>query len=349
MRELTIKNLVVNDASEPFVIAEIGNNHGGDLDVCKQMIKAAAESGASAVKLQKRHNQTLYTKSMLAKEYDNPNSYGPTYGEHREFLEMGIDHYPELIRYSEELGVIFFSTAFDFISANQLNEVGVPAFKMASGDLKSIPLLKHVARFGKPMIISTGGATLEQVREAYEAIMPINKQLAILQCTAGYPPKFEELNLKVIETYRKEFPDCVVGYSGHDSGIAMALASYMLGARVIEKHFTLNRAWKGTDHAFSLEPQGMRKMIRDLSRARVAMGNGIKDTYECEKAPILKMGKKIVFNKSLKAGHIVEEADLALKTPADGLEPKHWESLIGKKLNRDIGEEENLLLDFFES
>ena len=160
----------------------------------------------------------------------------------------------------------FFSTAFDLQSADFLAELGVPAFKMASGDLKSTPLLKHVARMGKPMVISTGGAELDDVRRAYDAIMPINTQLAILQCTAGYPAAFDELDLRVIATYRQQFPDAVVGFSSHDNGIAMPVAAYMLGARVVEKHFTLNRAMKGTDHAFSLEPVGLRKMVRDLER-----------------------------------------------------------------------------------
>ena len=142
----------------------------------------------------------------------------------------------------------------------------MPAFKIASGDLTNTPLLRHVAAFGKPMFVSTGGGTLEDVERAVDAVLPLNEQLCVLQCTASYPCEVEELNLGVIETYRERFPDLVVGLSDHQSGIAMSLVGYMLGARVIEKHFTLNHAWKGSDHAFSLMPEGMRRLVRDLHR-----------------------------------------------------------------------------------
>ena len=186
----------------------------------------------------------------------------------------------------------FFATAFDMASADFLESLNVPAYKIASGDLKSVPLLKHVASFGKPMIVSTGGALLEDVQRAYDAIMPINPQLAILQCTAGYPAAFEELDLRVISTYRERFPDAVIGFSSHDNGIAMPVAAYMLGARIVEKHFTLNRAMKGTDHAFSLEPVGLRKMVRDLDRTFKAMGDGTKKVYDSERAPIVEDGQE---------------------------------------------------------
>ena len=155
------------------------------------------------------------------------------------------------------------------------------------------------------MIISTGGALIEDVQRAYDAIMPINPQLSILQCTAGYPAAFEELDLRVIATYRERFPDAVIGFSSHDNGIAMPVAAYMLGARIVEKHFTLNRAMKGTDHAFSLEPVGLRKMVRDLDRTFKAMGDGEKKIYESERAPIIKMGKSLVVARDLPSGHVL--------------------------------------------
>ncbi|NEO49324.1 MAG: N-acetylneuraminate synthase, partial [Moorea sp. SIO4A3] len=269
-RRLTINGFEINDDSDCFVIAEIGNNHQGSLEKCKEMFRIAKECGANAVKLQKRDNRALYTKAAFDRPYDHENSFGLTYGEHREFLEFGAYEYQELKKYAEEVGITFFSTAFDIPSADFLGELDMPAYKIASGDLKSLPLIKHVAQFQKPMIVSTGAATLEDVQRVYDAIMPINPQLCILQCTASYPADFEELDLKVIETYRELFGDIVIGLSSHDNGIAMAVAAYVLGARVIEKHFTLNRAMKGTDHAFSLEPTGLRKMVRDLRRTRQA-------------------------------------------------------------------------------
>jgi sialic acid synthase len=239
----------------------------------------------------------------------------------------------------------FFATAFDFKSADFLEELNVPAFKIASGDLKSIPLLKYVASFKKPMVVSTGGGSMDDVRRMYEAILPINPQLAILQCTAGYPPAFEELDLKVIDTFRKEFPEAVIGFSSHDNGIAMAVAGYVLGARVVEKHFTLNRAMKGTDHAFSLEPVGLRKMVRDLRRVRTAMGDGVKKVYPTEVKPLIKMGKKLVAAQNLPAGHVLKAEDIAIKSPGDGVPPYELPKFIGKKLVQALAEDAGLTFE----
>ena len=331
----------INDESDCYVIAEVGHNHQGNLKTCKELFLAARNAGANAVKLQKRDNKTLYTKPAYNKVYDNPNSYGPTYGEHREFLEFGWPEYMELKCYAEELNLDFFATAFDIPSANFLERLDVPAYKLASGDLKSTPLLQHVARFGKPMILSTGGASLDDIRRAYDAVMPINQQVCIMQCTGGYPPEWDELNLMVIDTLRKEYPGIVIGFSSHDSGIAMAIAGYMLGARVIEKHFTLNRAMKGTDHGFSLEPVGLTKMVRDLKRLKLALGDGKKVMYASEKAPITKMGKSLVAAKALPQGHVLTEDDIVMKSPGGGMPPYEWESLVGKTLARSIQEDES--------
>lgn len=330
MRKLVIDGKVIQDDSPCYVIAEIGHNHQGKLDVAKEMFKVAKECGADAVKLQKRNNRELFTAAGYSRPYDNPHSYGETYGEHREFLEFGETEYKELQAYAAEIGVTFFATAFDFSSADFLEKLNMPAYKIASGDLKNIPLITHIAKFQKPMIISTGGGTMEDVNRAYDAIMPINQQLCIFQCTAGYPAEFEELNLSVISTYRERFPNATIGLSSHDNGIAMALAAYMLGGRVVEKHFTLNHTWKGTDHAFSLEPIGFRKMVRDLERVRVAIGNGVKQVYESEKAPIIKMGKKLVAARDLPAGHHIQREDVAIKSPGDGLPPFEMDKIIGR-------------------
>ncbi len=238
--------------------------------------------------------------------------------------------------YAAELGITFFATAFDFKSADFLQRLDVPAYKIASGDLRNIPLIQHVARFKKPMILSTGGATLDDIWRAYDAIMPINPQLCILQCTAAYPAEPEELHLGVIRTFRDEFPNVTVGLSDHYNGISMAVAAFVLGARVIEKHFTLNHTWKGTDHAFSLEPVGMKKMVRDLRRVRVAMGDGKKKVLPTEASPLLKMGKSLVAARDLEAGHVLTEADIAIKSPAGGLPPYELERLIGKRLVRPL-------------
>ena len=341
-RKLTIGGYRIDDNSDCYVIAEIGHNHQGNLETAKEMFRVAKECGANAVKLQKRDNRTLYTRAMYNKPYEHENSFGATYGEHREALEFGLKEYRELQRYAQEIGITFFATAFDFPSADFLAELDMPAFKIGSGDLTNIPLLKYVTSFQKPMIVSTGGGTMEDVQRAYDAIMPINPQLCIMQCTSGYPCAFEEMNLGVITTYRKRFPDIVIGLSAHDNGIAMALVGYIQGARTIEKHFTLNRAMKGTDHAFSLERPGMRRLVRDLRRARVALGDGVKRPYPSEAAPLYKMGKKLVAAHDLPAGHVLTREDVAIKSPNDGLPPYELEKVIGKVTLRALEEDENI-------
>jgi N-acetylneuraminate synthase/sialic acid synthase len=192
------------------------------------------------------------------------------------------------------------------------------------------------------MIVSTGGATMDDVQRAYDTIMPLNRNLCLLQCTASYPADPEQMNLRVITTFRERFPDIVVGLSDHQNGISLAMVAYTLGARVIEKHFTLNRAWKGTDHAFSLEPGGMRRLVRDLQRAGQALGDGIKRIYPSEDRPLVKMAKKIVAVRDLPAGHKIEVEDLAFKSPNDGLPPSELDRVLGMKTRRSLEEDENI-------
>jgi N-acetylneuraminate synthase/sialic acid synthase len=336
---------VIGDDSHCYVIAEIGHNHQGSVQKARELFKEAKLAGAHAVKLQKRNNRGLYTRAAYNKPYDNENSFGATYGEHREFLEFGQKQYEELQAYAKELDIDFFSTAFDIESADFLHRLNVPAYKIASGDLKSGPLLKHVASFGKPVVLSTGGALLDDVKRAYDTIMPINPQLCILQCTAGYPASFEELDLRVVSQYREHFPQAVIGYSGHDNGIAMPVAAYVLGARVVEKHFTLNRAMKGTDHAFSLEPVGLRKMVRDLERTAAALGDGVKKIYESEKAPIVKMGKSLVLARDIPAGHVLTRADVVMKSPAGGIPPYEIDKVLGLLTVKPLHEDDFLSFD----
>jgi N-acetylneuraminate synthase/sialic acid synthase len=340
--QIRIQNHVIGDEQDCYVIAEIGHNHQGNLDTAKALLRGAKECGVQAVKLQKRHNRTLYTRAMYDQPYDNENSFGLTYGAHREALEFGEAEYAELQAYAAELGLTLFATAFDFVSADLLAKLDMPAYKIASGDLTNVPLLKHVAAFQKPMLISTGGGALEDVRRAYEAVRPINSQICLMQCTAGYPAAFEELNLRVITTFREQFPEAVVGLSAHDNGIAMALVGYVLGARVVEKHFTLNRSMKGTDHAFSLEHSGLRRLVRDLQRARAAMGDGVKRPLPSETKPLYKMAKKLVAARDLLAGHRLTREDVAIKSPNDGLPPYELERVIGQRLTRALNADDNI-------
>ncbi|HEB71086.1 MAG TPA: N-acetylneuraminate synthase [Nitrospirae bacterium] len=348
-RELVIGKHHIHDESNCYVIAEIGHNHQGSVDTAKEMIKVAKECGAHAIKFQKRDNKALYTKALFEKSYDNEFSYGATYGQHREALELSPDQYKDLIHFAHEIDIDFIATAFDFPSADLLNGLNVTAFKAASGDAKSIPLLKHIASFGKPFVISTGGCQIEDVHRIYDSLKPLNTRLSILQCTAAYPSDYMHLDLNVIQTYRKLFPDTVIGLSDHTNGISMGPAAYVLGARIMEKHFTLNRALKGTDHGYSLEPVGLKKLVRDLNRTRIALGSATKRTHECEKSPITKMSKKMVARHDLPKGYILKEEDIEFKSPGDGLHPHELERVIGKKLIHDLEEDDDILFEALEN
>ncbi len=201
-------------------------------------------------------------------------------------------------------------------------------------------------RLGKPIFLSTGGGTIEDVERALDTVLPVNPHVCLMQCTAAYPCETDELQLRVIETYRERFPDVVVGLSDHQNGIAMALVAYMLGARVIEKHFTLNHAWKGSDHAYSLMPEGMRRLVRDLHRVPEALGDGVKRPLPSEERPLEKMGKKLVAVRELPAGHLLAAGDLAARSPADGgLPPYELDRLLGKRLVRALSVEQGVTLD----
>lgn len=344
-RRLEIAGTVIDDQSDCYVIAEIGHNHQGKFDTAREMFRVAKECGADAVKLQKRHNRTLYTAQAYDRPYNGENSFGATYGEHREFLEFGAYEYGELKRYADDLGIHFFATAFDLRSADFLADLDMPAYKIASGDIRSLPLLEHVARFQRPMIISTGAARMADVERAYEVVTAINRRVCILQCTATYPVEFQEMDLSVISTYRERFPDTVIGLSSHDNGIAMAAAAYVLGSRVVEKHFTLNRASRGTDHAFSLEPVGLRKLVRDLRRVRVALGDGTKKVYPSEYGARSKMGKALVAARDLPAGHVLTNQDLVMKSPGEGISPADLDSVLGRALARPLQTDEALVAE----
>jgi sialic acid synthase len=286
LRELIIDGVRIADDEPCYVIAEIGHNHQGSVDLCKQMFDAAKWAGCNAVKLQKRDNKTLYTEEFYNSPYNSENAFGATYGEHREALEFDQRQYELLKAYAESIGLTFFATAFDIPSANFLQQLGCPAIKVASGDCQNVELIKWLnVNWIKPVIVSTGGG-------GRPASMIYNTQeCAVLHCTSGYPAQYDELNLRCIRKLRKEWKRQVIGWSAHDTGIHMAPVAYALGARIIEKHFTLNRAWKGTDQAFSLEPQGMRTMIDNLKDCKAALGDGIKRRYESENEPLKKQAK----------------------------------------------------------
>lgn len=336
----------ISDKGPCYVIAEIGHNHQGNLDTALEMIKVAATCGVQAVKFQKRSNKSLYTKVYYNRIYDNENSYGATYGEHREFLEFGFDEYVKLKKFAEANGVEFMVSAFDFESVDFLEKLGVTSYKIASGDLTNRPLLEYIAKLGKTMFVSTGAATMEEVQMAYKTVLTYNEKLCLLHCTSGYPTEYQDLNLKVIETFKKEFPKAIIGYSGHDNGILASVVACMLGATVVEKHFTLNHSWKGTDHKFSLEPAGLRKQVRDLRRLDISLGDGKKELQDFEKMARVKMGKGIYTAKPLTAGSIITKEDICFKSPGNDTPPYLINRIVGRTLKKDLEEESTILLGY---
>ena len=298
MRQLRLGDRTITDDGPVYVIAELGCNHGGSVTVCRDMIRRAAACGVQAVKLQKRDIDTLYSRALLAQPYEHEASFGATYGAHRHALEFGEAAYVACRAQAQAAHVDFFATAFDEPSADFLMRLGVPALKLASGSLTDDPLLRHVSSLGVPLLLSTGGGTATEIDRAMQILTAQTSAVALLHCTAAYPVlNYAELNLRCIQTLRDRYPETIIGWSGHDSGIAMAILAAALGARIIEKHFTLNRASKGTDHAFSLEPVGFRKLVRDLERTREALGDGVKRFYPSEVAPISKMRRWLIHGR----------------------------------------------------
>ncbi|MEU2929495.1 N-acetylneuraminate synthase family protein [Streptomyces sp. NPDC007251] len=344
MRELHIAGRRVADDTAPYVIAEIGHNHGGSLEQAEELFRQAAAAGASAAKLQKRDNKSLFTRAMYDQPYEGRNSYGPTYGKHREALEFGRAEYVHLAKVAAEVGIDFFSTAFDLPSVDFLVELGMPAIKIASADITNTPLLSYAAKTGKTLVVSTGGASMEEVRRAVDTILPLNPNLALLQCTAVYPAAPADLNLSVIETYRSEFPDVVIGFSGHDLGPDLSFIAHALGARVVEKHFTLDRTLPGTDHAFSLDPGQLTDLVAGLERTRASLGSPVKVCSDTEAPAVRKMGKKLVAARDLPVGHVLTERDLACKSPGDGLKPYQLDLVLGRALLLPLKTDDNIRL-----
>ncbi len=339
MATIKLNNLLIGDDQPTFIIAEIGINHQGDVSTAKELINKAADAGANAVKFQKRSISRILTKEGLKMPYDNPNSFGKTYGEHKEALELSEQDYKELFSYANKLNVLFSASGWDEESIDFLDNLGVSFFKMASADLTNFPLLEHTAKKNKPMILSTGMADMEIVKKAYELVYRYNNQISILQCTSTYPAKFKEINLNVIKTYIDNFPNAVIGYSGHELGIAIPTVSVALGARIIERHFTLDRTMKGGDHAASLEPLGFKKMVRDIRHVEEALGSYDKTMQESEKPIFKKLGKSIVSLVNIPSGTIIDKKMITTKGPGNGISPMKFKEIIGKKTIIDINED----------
>jgi|WetSurMetagenome_2_1015567.scaffolds.fasta_scaffold10024_3 sialic acid synthase len=340
MRQLVIGNRVLSD-DDVWVCAEIGSNHGGDVDLCEKMIVEAARCGVDAVKLQKRDNTLMFTKAALNKPYDNEFSYGKTYGEHRQHLDwFGRDEFFRFKKVAEAHGVLFFATPFEEASADFLDEIGMPLWKIASCDVRNLPLCRKVAKFGQPVLISVGGASMDDIQSMVDTIHPINDDFALLHCVSVYPNTDFNLNLKAITTLREFLPNHIVGFSSHHPGLLPLMVARTLGASIFEVHFTLNRGSRGTDHGFSIEPHGLEMLCNDLKRVKTLLGNGDKVINPSEsKGFVYKFGKAVHAARYIPAGKVIEVDDLAIKAPADGLPPGEFDNLIGRVSINDLSTE----------
>jgi len=287
MTKVKIGNTLVGDGHPCFVVAEIGINHNGDINVAKKLIDLAVFAGCNAVKFQKRTIEVVYSAEELAKPRENP--FGATNGDLKYGLEFGYEEYKEFDKYCREKNMIWFASCWDEGSVDFINQFNVPCYKIASPSMTDDGLLLYTKAKGKPIIMSTGMSTLEQIDHAVEILG--NDNLIILHTTSTYPAYYEELNLSVIPALKKRY-GVPIGYSGHETGIASSTAAVALGACVVERHITLDRSMWGSDQAASLGPNGVIKMISEIRLVETAMGDGVKRVIEREEPIIKKLRRK---------------------------------------------------------
>jgi N-acetylneuraminate synthase len=287
MREISIRgNRKIGDGHPVYVIAEIGINHNGEMDITKKLIDEAHKAGCSAVKFQKRTPEICVPRDQWDKERDTP--WGKmSYIDYKKRMEFGESEFAEIDAYCRQYGLDWFASCWDQPSVDFIEKFDPVMYKMASASLTDIPLLQKVKSTGKPMILSTGMSTMEEIKNAITALGLDN--ILIAHSTSAYPCKPEELNLRMITTLREMYPNSPVGYSGHETGLATTEATIPLGANFVERHFTLDRAMWGTDHAASVEPEGFKRLVRNIREIEIALGNGIKQVYESEREPLRRL------------------------------------------------------------
>ena len=285
--QVRLGSKLVGGGQPCYVIAELGINHNGDIDLAKQLINVAVGAGCNAVKFQKRTIDVVYTAEELAKPRENP--FGPTNGDLKRGLEFEIEEYQEIDRYCKEVKVDWFASCWDEASVDFIAQFDVPCFKIASASLTDDNLLRYTRAVGKPILLSTGMSTTEQIDHAIEVLG--KKDLILLHACSTYPAYYEELNLRVIDTLIDSY-GVPVGYSGHETGLPSSVAARVMGACVIERHITLDRSMWGTDHAASLEPNGITRLVRDIRLIEKSMGDGVKRVLEREQ-PIIKKLRRV--------------------------------------------------------
>jgi N,N'-diacetyllegionaminate synthase len=322
--EILINNKKLSEKSPIYFIAEIGSNHDCDLEQAKLLIDKCVELGADAVKFQSFSAEGLVVKNHPA--FDLLEKLSLTYSWHKELSD-----------YCNSKNIHFLSTPFDDEKVKWLEEIKTPAYKIASGDMTHYPLLKQVARQGKPILLATGIATIEEVKEAVNVIENTgNKQIVIMHCISNYPPRDEDINLQAITTLQKTFPNYHVGFSDHSSDFTASLAAIALGVKVIEKHITLSRKLKGPDHPYAMEIDEFSSLIKETRRLEKMLGSGEKKPCDAELPEKEGARRGIYASADIAANTIFKEEHFTYLRPVDGVPAKEYRSLIGKKTNIDI-------------
>lgn len=344
MRKIRVGNRYIGEGEPCFIIGEIGQNHNGDMEIAKKLIDVAHETKIDAVKFCKRDIDTELTREAYNAPYHGPNSFGDTYGAHREKLELSPEQYKELYKYASERNLIFFASVCGPKAVDLLDEMGSPLFKIASRDLTNVPLLEHIAKKGKPIMLSTGMSSLAEIEAAIAIITKFHDQLILMQCTSEYPTRFENVNLRNMEMLRERF-GLLVGFSGHTIGILVPVVAAALGAVAVEKHITLARCMKGTDHAGALEPDGLKRVSRDIRNIEMAFGIKEKMILESERDTRKKLARSIVAKMAISRGRRITSDMLIMKSPGTGLSGLQLPKIIGKVAKRDMEEDHLISLE----
>lgn len=335
--KIKVGNRWVGEGEPNFIIAEIGNNHNGEIDLARKAVTAAANLGADAVKFQKREVDEVFTKAMQAVPQTNSRALGNTYGEYRRKQELKDEELKEIKTLAHSLGMAFFVTPFDLKSAKILPGIGMDAWKIASFDLNHKDLLEFVARQNQPIFFSTGMATLEEVDEAVNTILKYNKQLIINHCVSIYPTPDADLNLGAITMFKERYKNIPIGYSGHEVGFYPTIAAVALGAVTVERHFTLDKSLPGPDHStVSLEPFEFGEMVHQIRRIEKAVADKKKYLHEKEVGIRNKHGKSIVSKIAIPSGMPITRDMLAFKSPGNGIKPNFIDKVIGKVAKAEI-------------
>lgn len=340
-KTINIGNRLIGDNQSCYIIAEIGINHNGSIEIARQLIKKAAECGADAVKFQKRNLANLYQKQHLKNPYLSQRPLQYIMSLHNE-IELSGDEYRLILEYCREYSIQFLCTPFDKKSVDFLEKLHVPAYKIGSPDMNNFDLLEYVCSKKKPLIVSTGMSTLPEIEKTVNFLKKKNAEFILLHCNSNYPAPFHDINLRFMLYLKNRF-SLPVGYSGHEYGIAISSAAVALGACVIERHFTLDRTMIGPDHAASLEPTGLTKLIRDIRFTEEAMGTGIRYLDQGEYMNKQILGKSLIATCDIKINNRITRKMIAAKSPASGISPQRIDELIGKIAFRNIKVDEQFI------